>query len=165
MLNDIKARIRPVVPLFAACFALAGCSKEPPAAEPVDPVSSHQEESESDLFGAASINEFKESLRQAFVKKDYELYRKLHCWDKLNGPTKAALMGAVENKSLKLFTFVPASIEVEEMNEKELNLIRPDEWNLLPTHWVIVNGATPNQFKHWELGQQDGRYFLASRLK
>ncbi|MGK0184738.1 MAG: hypothetical protein ACI9R3_000512, partial [Verrucomicrobiales bacterium] len=130
-----------------------------------EPASEATEETAIEVFGAASIEDFKKQLHEAFVTKDYELYRRLHCWDRLPGTLRAALSGAVKNESLKIFTFVPAAIEIEAMNQKETSLLKEDEWNLLPTHWVLVNGQTSSQFKHWELGQLDGRYYLATRLK
>ncbi|MEZ5325456.1 MAG: hypothetical protein R3F19_10375 [Verrucomicrobiales bacterium] len=154
----LSVLVAPLLPLL-----LVACTKKEEVAAPKATAAIVQNVDES--YGTASIEEFQQRFLEASTEKDANKYLHLHCVEKLPPTLRASLTGAVSNGALNVFTFEPAKVEIEPLTEKETEQLKPADWNILPTHWIILSGKNPKQFKHWELGQFEGRYYLANRVR
>lgn len=155
----------PLITLALLVAFGAGCSRKAQDRDQ-EPVQNVSEPTLAQVveYGTASIEAFEELLLEAFTTQDHETYRRLHCWDKLPAKMRSALEGAVRTEALKVFAFIPERVDVEPMTRKEVEQAEAARWNITPTHWVIVQGPAPNQFKHWEIGEYEGRFYFANRL-
>ena len=114
-------------------------------------------------YGAATLEEFRSKLEEAFTERNFEIYRNLHCVEKLPPLLVNAMNGAVKHKTLQIFEYQSPKIEIEPLTERDLEVESQRPWNLPPTSWVIVRGASPQEFSHWAIGEFEGRYYFASR--
>ena len=170
-LSDLKQQRRPPLGLASCMVAsmlgvciIAGCGKKKEEDAPAKPVAESVQKV-AEPFGTESIEEFKERFFAASVEKDYQKYLHLHCLEKLPPTLRASITGAVANGALNVFTFEANKLEIEHLTEKETEQLQLADWNIQPTHWIILSGKNPKQFKHWELGQHEGRYYLANRIR
>lgn len=148
--------------LALGALTVTGCDKKKDTPAVVESVPKVEER---ELFGAESIEEFKERFFAASVERNSQKYLQLHCLEKLPPNLRASITGAVTHGALNVFSFEPVRLEIEPLTTKETEQLVLDEWNIQPTHWIILSAQNPKQFKHWELGQYEGRYYLANRIR
>ena len=153
-----RVSLQTLILTIAAVLTAASCGKQS-STPPVSPASQPPAE---EVFGAASLDEFKARFKELVAAQDPKAYRSLHYWKSLPVQMKTAL-STNPKLTIPVCEYTNLQIDVEPMSEQDLEQAKASRWTVQPTHWLIARGEG-NAFSTWELAEHDGRFYFANRL-
>jgi hypothetical protein len=158
-----KAIALTFVPLLLSGWLSSCGEKSTPPTPPTSPTPNSPAESNVDEgYGAKSLDDFSRKFRRMVSDKDIKAYRMLHC-EELPPQITAAMAG--RKADLPVFDYIHLDVKTEPLSKADLNRASANtNWNIPPTHWLIAQGEERSQFSTWELGESEGRYYIASRI-
>jgi hypothetical protein len=117
----------------------------------------------------AGFAELAAAFRAAHQAGDIQAFKKIICWDGVDGPTRASVLGSIQEDfggSIEKISFDP--LKPDDPLEYELHGVtyrpnlQPIGWLVVQFHWVGVAARPSATRTQYLVGRKDGHLLIAS---